>query len=103
MKLLTAELREKIPQIRSQENEDNPMVQAKFFTPWSSWTWYVIEFDGEDDFFGYVDGHEAELGYFSLKELEEIQGPFGLGIERDIWFKPAPLSTIKAEVLEARA
>jgi hypothetical protein len=25
--------------------------------------------DGEDTFFGYVDGLEGELGYFSLSEL----------------------------------
>ena len=44
------------------------MVHVKFFTPWTSWTWYGIEFDGEDLCFGLVDGHEEELGYFSLSD-----------------------------------
>jgi len=31
-------------------------------------------------------GFENELGYFSLKEMESIKGPWGLGIERDLYF-----------------
>lgn len=69
------------------------MVICKFFTPDSSWTWYVIEFDGEDSFFGYVVGFEKELGYFSLSELQEVRG--GLPIERDLYFDPIPLSEVK--------
>jgi Protein of unknown function (DUF2958) len=38
------------------------------------WTWYVIEFDGEDPFFGLVDWFERELGYFSLRELQRTRG-----------------------------
>ena len=47
------------------------------------WTWYAIEFDGADLFFGYVVGHVPELGYFSLQELEAARGPLGLPFERD--------------------
>jgi hypothetical protein len=68
---------------------------CKFFTPWSNWTWYVIEFDGEDLFFGYVVGHDKELGYFRHSELQSIQGPFGLRIERDMYFEPEVLSRVK--------
>jgi hypothetical protein len=49
-------------------------------------TWYATEFDGEDLFFGLVDGLEKEFGYFSLSELESVDGPFGVGIERDLYF-----------------
>jgi hypothetical protein len=44
----------------------------------------------------YIIGFEAELGYFSLSELESVRGPWGLPIERDLWFKPCPLSEVKA-------
>ena len=65
----------------------------KFFTPDSSWTWYVTEFDpAERRCFGLVIGHERELGYFSLAELESVRGPLGLPIERDLDFTPTPLS-----------
>ena len=37
-------------------------------------------------FFGLVYGHDKELGYFSLKELESVKCSFGLGIERDRYF-----------------
>ena len=98
MKLLTKELREKLPSLYTTKHEPDPLVICKFFTPDSSWTWYAIEFDGKDTFFGYVDGFEAELGYFSLSELESVRGKLGLPVERDRWFKPCRLSEIRAAV-----
>ena len=95
MKLMTADLRTQLPQLYSQEEVDDPKAIAKYFTPDSNWTWYATEFDGKDTFFGLVDGFEKELGYFSLAELESVKGPFGLGIERDLWFEPTPLSELK--------
>jgi len=95
MKLLTKELLEKLPPLYSQENVADPMVWVKFFTPDGNWTWYGIEYDGKDIFFGYVVGFEKELGYFSLKELESTRGKFGLPIERDKYFEPMPLSKVK--------
>lgn len=95
---MTQELRKKIPNLYSQETEKDPLVYAKFFTPDSNWTWYALEFDGKDTFFGYVDGFEPELGYFSLSELESVRGPLGLGIERDMYWEPKPLSEVEKEV-----
>jgi hypothetical protein len=45
--------------------------------------------------FGLVCGFADELGYFSLKEIEEVSGPRGLEIERDLYFEPARLSEIR--------
>jgi hypothetical protein len=70
------------------------MATVKFFCPWSNWTWYAAEFDGEDLFFGLVDGFEKELGYFSLKELSDLTGPMGLKIERDLHWTPKDLGTL---------
>jgi hypothetical protein len=75
-------------------SHDDIRVQVKFFTPDSSWTFYALEFDGEDVFFGLVVGFEIEAGYFSLSELEAVRGPLGLPIERDLWFEPVPLSRL---------
>ena len=89
MKLLTKEIEGKLPRLHSQEEVDNPKIIVKFFHPFSNWSWYIIEGeidpDGDMLFFGMVDGFERELGYFSLKELEEIKVK-GLGIERDKFF-----------------
>ncbi len=98
MKLLTQELRKNIPKLYSQEDVKDPIVVAKFFTPWTNWTWYVLEFDGDDTFFGYVDGLVPELGYFTLSELEEVTSPFGLKIERDLHWTPKKLSEVRKEV-----
>jgi DUF2958 family protein len=87
---------------------EDPIIQVKFFTPWSSWTWYAIEYDGADLFFGFViggpwqAGHEAELGYFSLAELTAVRGPGGIRIERDLYFEPVSLSEVRAAI-DARA
>ena len=90
MKLLTKELIAKLPELYATEDVEleDKLILAKLFTPWSTWTWYVIEYDGEDRCFGFVKGHEAEFGYFSIKELSEIEGPYGLKVERDRHFKP---------------
>jgi DUF2958 family protein len=98
MQLLTDELRTQLPALYAQENEKDPMVHLKFFTPWTGWTWYITEGSAEGDdfiFFGYVIGLENEWGYSSLKELESIKGPGGLTIERDLHFTPARRSEIK--------
>ena len=98
MKLLTKEIEKNLPLLYSQEKVEDPIVQVKYFDPCGSFTWFAIEYDGEDLFFGKVFSHlcpEGELGYFSLNELKSIKGHLGLGIERDLYFKPKPLSQCK--------
>jgi len=98
MKLLNDELLKILPPLYSTENIKDPLTQCKFFTPDSSWTWYVLEYDKTNEiFFGYVCGFENELGYFSLEELESVTGALNLNIERDISFKPTKLSVIRKE------
>ena len=95
MMLLTRQLLKILPPLYSQESIKDPTVWCKFFTPDGSWTWYVLEFDGVDTFFGLVDGFDEELGYFSLIELESVRGKLGLPIERDRYFKPCLLSKVR--------
>ncbi|MCL4354831.1 DUF2958 domain-containing protein [Patescibacteria group bacterium] len=97
MKLLTEELKRKLPKLYSQEQIEDPVVVCKFFLPMTKWTWYATEFDGNDTLFGYVVGEFPELGYFSLKELEKVEGPYGLGVERDLYFDPVRLSEVRRE------
>lgn len=89
MKLLTKEIEERLPALYSNENVENPKIIVKFFHPLSSWTWYAYEGERQEDgdymFFGLVDGFEKELGYFTLKQLEEVKVR-GLGVERDMHF-----------------
>jgi hypothetical protein len=108
MKLLTQELRKKLPPLYSQQNEPDPLVICKFFHPMSNMTWYAIEgspvdedgyFDTDKEkvdylFFGWVYSDFPELGYFSLNEMQSIT-VMRLGLERDLHFKPMKLSEVK--------
>lgn len=100
--LLPPEIRKQLPSLYAQEKLGGKAIaHVKFFTPDSSWTWYATEFDGEDTFFGLVDGHYKELGYFSLSELQSVHGPLGLPIERDLHWKPTALQDIAPEVFRS--
>ena len=90
------ELRETIPKLCATEGQPDPTVWIKLFTPDSNWTWYVIEWDGNDLCFGLVSGHEIELGYFSLADIHAARGGLGLPVERDLYFTPCPLSTARS-------
>jgi DUF2958 family protein len=89
------EFRANIPKLYTTDGESDPTVWVKLFTPDSIWTWYVIEWDGDDLCFGFVAGHEQELGYFSLAEIDGVRGGLGLPVERDLYFTPCPLSRIR--------
>ncbi|MGD0572901.1 MAG: DUF2958 domain-containing protein [Sedimentisphaerales bacterium] len=108
MKLLPKEIRETLPPLYAQDGKGSKaIVYVKFFTPSSSWTWYATEGESVLDesgkevdfrFFGLVDGHEKEFGYFVLSELEEVRGPMGFPIERDLHFKPKTFEEIAPEM-----
>ena len=98
MKLLTKEIMKKLPKLYATENIEllDKVVICKFFNPCGVGTWYAIEGQEEDGdfiFFGLVDLHEKEFGYFSLNELQAIKLPFGLSIERDIHFSSEKVET----------
>ncbi len=96
--LLSEELKARLPKLYEQEGAIDPIVHAKFSFPAGGWRWYVTEGQpdrGDFTFFGYVIGFEAEWGYFTLRELEEVNIN-GLLIERDKDFEPCPLSNCLA-------
>lgn len=87
MKLMTKAIEAKFAKQGRNEDIHTARVIAKFFTPTSNWTWYASEYYPETrTFFGFVQGFEGELGYFSLDELESVKGPLGLGVERDLYW-----------------
>lgn len=84
-------------------SQDGKGIEAvagvKFFNPCGRGTWYVLEGQRQEDgdwlFFGLVDLYEREYGYFTLSELTNVRLPFGLHIERDLYFKPVKVGDIK--------
>jgi hypothetical protein len=88
-------------------SSDELMVVVKFFTPDANWTWYAVSAyrdkeDGDVQFFGFVDGLEAELGYFWLSELKSVRGGLGLPVERDLYWTPKTLAQVMREVRSER-
>lgn len=86
--LLNQTIINRFRKIGKQENE-NPLVIAKFFNPYGSQTWYATEYDENEHLcYGFVTGLYAnEWGYFSITELQSLRcPPFGLPIERDKYF-----------------
>lgn len=67
----------------------DPAPVVKLFSPVGAATWLATELDADGDtLFGLADlGFGCpELGYFSLSEIEALRLPFGLTVERDLFF-----------------
>lgn len=100
-RLLDDALRNSLPKLRQQSDVSDPVVFAKFFFPASGWTWFVTEGEATDNddflFFGYVTGFEAEFGYFTMSELEQVNVK-GIVIARDCYFEPGKLSTCLSDL-----
>ncbi len=94
--LIPKEILESIPDLYCATDTVDPICHVKLFTPDSNWTWYIIEHSKENGVicYGYVQGLENELGYFSLEEIASVRGALNLPVERDIHFKSTLLSII---------
>lgn len=101
MKLMIKELEASMPLLYSTDGkpDEEKIVYAHYFT--SSWDWWAIEYDPKTRlFFGLVKGHEIEMGYFSLDEMEKCScdvKPLG-GIERDLYWKPKSLAEVRKKL-----
>ena len=84
---------------RNRDQDHQPVV--KFFDPCGAATWLFTELDPEDGdtLFGLSDlgFGTPELGYSSLAEIASVRLHFGLGIERDLYFKPRHSLAVYAE------
>lgn len=74
----------------------DPVPTLKLFNPVGAGTWLITELDADGDtLFGLcdLDMGSPELGSVSLSELLSVRLPFGLSIERDVYFQGrVPLS-----------
>jgi hypothetical protein len=97
--LMPSALKSKIPRMQAQEDVEDPIVYAKFFSPYSGAVWLVTEYDGRDEMFGWADlgFGMGELGYISLNELDNANRRGLPLVERDMYFKPMPLSKAKRQ------
>jgi hypothetical protein len=93
--LIPENIKKQIPKLYETEDISDPVVYVKLFI--DGWTWHITELSIDGDIaFGYVvSPFGSELGYFSLNEIQSIKGSLGVGVERDLFFKPTKLSQIK--------
>ena len=92
MKLMTKELEKEFVSypIGSQDGKGmDAKVVAKYFNPYGAGTWLITEGEKQEDgdwlLYGYCNLFEWEWGYVMLSELESVQLPFGLSIERELY------------------
>lgn len=109
MELIDNKTKEILSQYKpgTQSEKQKPLAIAKFFSPVGRGTWYVLEAEqiNDDDwlFYGYVESPISpefnEYGHFTLKELESVELPFGLKIERDIFFEPVEIESVMESLI----
>src|SRR3546814_20078944 len=90
MELITKEIERRLLENGRRPDEDHRPV-VKFFDPCGAATWLITQMDPDepDILFGLCDLGLGfpELGSVRLSELESVEGPLGLGIERDLYFE----------------
>jgi hypothetical protein len=92
MKLMTEELKKDLPKLYDTEDTkiEDKIVYIRYYEINSGWEWYLMEYNPNEKLcFGIVYGHEEELGYFSLNEMEQIDT-----IILDEKFKPIKFSEL---------
>lgn len=84
--LLTPDQRDQLLANGRQPGGDHAPV-VKFFNPVGVGTWLATELDADNDTcFGIADLGFPEIGAFGLEELATLELPFGMHIERDVFF-----------------
>ena len=91
MQLMTPELREQlIANGKDREGDHFPVL--KCFDPLGASKWLIYAMDPEDNDYlrclADLGMGFPELGGVLLSQLQNYRGPLGIGIERDLYFKP---------------
>ena len=98
-KLITRELEKRIPPLGDSDkvaSVDDMLVHVKLFSPYSVWSWYIVELDLETGrCFGLVEGFETEMGYFDLADLANATCGELAAVERDLHWRPTTIGKIR--------
>lgn len=124
MQLMTKAIAEKLirnDKVMLDKGECDDAIVVKYFDPMGEGTWHVVSgtplnADGEPDYeagtdaadwhlFGHAtlgDPWAAELGYVMLSELQSIEAPGRLGIERDLYMAATTLTEVQEKTRALR-
>ena len=106
MKLFT---QKQLQQLQTNLKRKDGIAYVKLFNPSGPGTWYISEIRKTPEYteaFGVADlGYGTpEMGYFSIDEITKLSfPPFMLGVERDKWFDPMPLTEILSKLKKSEA
>lgn len=91
-----------IPALYELEAKDpsEVIIPLRFEDLFSNWEWYVWEAEIQEEeqdilFFGYVNGFEKEMGYFTLSQFSEVNSSDVPRILPDFDFEPITLKELK--------
>ena len=106
MQLMPPELREQLI-ANGKDREGDHFPALKYFHPVGAATWLIYAMDPDDNDYLHCLADLGmgfpELGGVLLSELQNFRGPFGLGIERDLYFQPKyPIRIYAAAARSAR-
>lgn len=74
---------------------DQITARVRLFNPTGRGTWYVCAYDPDTgNAWGVAELFAREVGDFSMSELVNFRGRFGLPIERDIHYTPVSLADV---------
>jgi hypothetical protein len=96
MKLITAAIRAKLEKNFREQNDEDGVLKL-FGGPACTWVITQLEPNG-DTMWGLADLGMGciEYGTISLSELQSVKfPPFGLGVERDMYFRGAKISELR--------
>jgi len=108
MKLLTKALIKQLPTLEAtaELGIEESTAYVKIFNPMGNHQWFLTAYDPEENMaFGYVNlncSRDAELGYISMEELEELKLPMGMKLERDRHFTKMPLTEVMDAIKNGR-
>lgn len=97
MTLITEELKQRFKEVGDQTDVENPLVIARLFVPCGLMRWHVIEYYPEThSIYAYVTGPYEEWVAVSIVDLENMDLPGNLQVERDKLFKETRFDTLSA-------
>ena len=94
-RLLPRDIADKLPPLYATEGQGmKAIAQVKFFTPDSNWTWYAVEFDGEETFFGLIIGTNESWAISLLQSSSPLGARWGSPLNAICILRPCRLMTL---------
>lgn len=72
MQIIDEKITKDMPKLYTQDGLNKEAIVYLIIEGINGWKWYLTEFDGNDTFFGFVQGFYDEWGYVAKSELNKL-------------------------------